>query len=85
MSMNSETTRTNAYSDPSSRGTAGGAIEPWFSVLLFALVPLLGALFVPLAWKTPLHVLGGVLCAWGLLLLVRHEMAVRRQQNVTDR
>ena len=84
MSMNSET-RAVAYSDSSSAGTGGGAIEHWFSVLLSSLVPLLGALFVPLAWKTPLHVLGGVLCIWGLVLLVRHEMAVRRQHNVTDR
>jgi hypothetical protein len=85
MSMNTDTARAKGYSDTSSGDSAGRAIEPWFSVLLSALVPLLGALFVPMAWKTPLHVLGGAICALGLVLLVRHEMAIRRQHNVTDR
>jgi hypothetical protein len=85
MSMTSETTEAIRRPVPSSDDVAGRAIEPWFTILLSALAPLLGALFAPAAWRTPLHVLGGVLCVAGLVLLVRHEVAVRRQRNVTRR
>ena len=83
MSMNTENTDAIRYSGSASGDAAGRAIEPWFTILLSALVPLLGALFMPASWRTPLHVLGGVLCVCGLVLLVRHELAVRRQRNVT--
>jgi len=56
----------------------GGAIEPWFALLLLSLVPLMGALFVPSPWRMTLHAIGGILCAVGLVLLIRHEMTVRR-------
>ena len=85
MSMKPESTDSSRYPGPSTADAPGRAVEPWFTVLLSALAPLMGALFVPAPWQTVLHVLGGVLCAWGLILLVRHEMIVRRQRNVTDR
>jgi hypothetical protein len=46
---------------------------------------LIGALFAPAEWKTALHVTGGALCAWGLVLLVRHEIEIRRNGDVTER
>lgn len=84
MSMNSENTDTIRYPGSSSGDAPGRAIEPWFIVLLSSLLPLLGGLFLPGAWRTPLHVLGVVLCVSGLVMLVQHEIAVRRQRNVTD-
>ena len=83
MSMHPETTRTLQYPgdvEPSREG----AIEPWFAILLSALVPLLAALFVPPPWRTFLHAAGGLLCVAGLFLLIRHEMEIRRKRNVTD-
>ena len=56
----------------------GGAIEPWFALLLSSLVPLMGAMFVPSPWRMILHAIGGTLCTVGLALLIRHEMRVRR-------
>jgi hypothetical protein len=83
MSMNSESTNTVRYPGPSSTDAPGRAIEPWFAILLSALVPLVGALFVPISFRLPMYVVGGALCIWGLVLLVRHELEVRRQRNVT--
>lgn len=60
-------------------GEQAPAVEPWLLALLVALVPLVGALFVHESWRTALHVVGGVLCAGGLVLLVRHERRSRRQ------
>lgn len=91
MSTNSTNSASSAgadsvlYPGASSGDAAGRAIEPWFTILVSGLVPLAVGLFAPGAWRLPLHVLGAVLCAVGLILLVRHEMDVRRQQNVTDR
>jgi hypothetical protein len=84
MSMQSETSRTLQYPGDVEPSRAG-AIEPWFAILLSALVPLLAALFVPPAWRPFLHVAGGLLCVAGLVLLIRHEMEIRQQRNVTDR
>jgi hypothetical protein len=81
--MNAETAESTRYSAPPSGDTPGKAVEPWFAILLSSLVPLLVGLFVPDVWRTALHVLGGALCALGLVLLVRHEIAVRGQRNVT--
>lgn len=83
--MNSENTEALRYPASSSGDAVGRAIEPWFAILLSSLVPLLGGLFVPGAWRTPLRVLGGVLCVLGLVLMVKHEIAVRRQRNETER
>jgi hypothetical protein len=85
MSMKPENTDSIRYPAPAAVDAPGGAIEPWFTVLLLALVPLVGAMFVPAPWQVMLHVLGGMLCSLGLIMLVRHEMSVRRQRNVTDR
>lgn len=56
----------------------GRTVEPWLAACLAALVPLVGALFVPRAWSTLLHVGGGVLCALGMVLLVLQERSARR-------
>ncbi len=85
MSTNSTNTESVRYPSAPSGDAPGRAIEPWFTILLSGLVPLGVGLAAPGAWRTPLHVLGAVLCALGLVLLVRHEMDVRRQQNVTHR
>ena len=84
MSNDSSPTDAIVYPGPESVRPSGRAIEPWFMVLLSALIPLLGALFVPAGWKTALHVAGGVLCAWGLVLLVLHELEIRRDVDVTE-
>jgi hypothetical protein len=85
MSIKPEERDSIRYHGPSAVDAPGGAIEPWFAILVSALVPLMAGLFAPGSWRTVLHVVGGVMCAWGLILLVRHEMTVRRQRNVTDR
>lgn len=84
MSMKPESRESIRHDGPSA-AASGGAIEPWFTILVSALVPLGAGLFAPDSWRTALHVLGGAMCAGGLILLVRHEMTVRRQRNVTDR
>ena len=83
MSMNRETTPTLQHPDDVA-SPREGAIEPWFAILLSALVPLLAALFVPSSWRTLFHAAGGLLCVAGLFLLIRHEMENRRKRNVTD-
>ena len=85
MATNSGNTDSIRYSNASSGDAPGRAVEPWFTILLSGLVPLAVGLVAPGAWRAPLHVLGAVLCAAGLVLLVRHEMKVRRRRNVTDR
>lgn len=85
MSTKPETTDAIRYAGPDSTDAPGRAIEPWFTILVSSLAPLMGAMFVPTPWNTVLHVVGGGMCVWGLVLLVRHEMDVRRQRNVTDR
>jgi len=84
MSMKPESSESVRYPGPAAVDAPGRAIEPWFTILILALMPLVGALFVPAPWQYALHVLGGGLCVLGLVLLVRHEMTVRRQRNVTD-
>jgi hypothetical protein len=85
MSNDSSPTDAIAYPGPESVRPSGRAIEPWFIILLSALIPLIGALFAPAGWKTALHVAGGALCAWGLVLLVLHELEIRRNGDVTER
>lgn len=84
MSNQPETTDAVRYPGSASTGARGGAIESWFMILVLSLAPLVGAMWVPTPWNTVLHVVGGATCAWGLVLLVRHEMNERRQRNVTD-
>lgn len=84
MSVNSDRTRTAPSKVSSETEPSARAVEPWFLVLLSSLLPLVGALFAPPGWRTPLHVIGGALCGWGLILLVRHELADRRTSHVTD-
>jgi len=85
MSMKPENTDSVRYPAPPAVNAPGRTVEPWFTILMLSLMPLVGALFVPAPWQMMLHVLGGLLCSLGLIMLVRHEMTVRRQRNVTDR
>jgi len=85
MSINTENASVVGGRGQATTDRPGGAIEPWFGVLVSSLVPLLGGLVVPSPWSRALHVLGAILCLTGLAMLVRHEMAVRRNQDVTDR
>jgi hypothetical protein len=55
----------------------GRTIEPWFGILLGALVPLVLAVFLPEQWRIPFYVGGGAMCAGGLLLLVKQEVRGR--------
>jgi hypothetical protein len=52
----------------------GRSIEPWLGILLVALVPLVLAVFLPESWRIPFYVVGGAICAGGLLLLVKQEV-----------
>ena len=49
--------------------------ERWLVVQLAALVPILGAMLVPVAYRVPLCILGGVLVAIGTVMMLRHEPA----------
>lgn len=49
--------------------------ERWLVVQLAALVPILGAMLVPPAYRVPLCILGGVLVAIGTVMMLRHEPA----------
>lgn len=84
--MSRHSTKNADASSYRASGTIGEdpAIEPWFVILLSALIPLLAGLFAPASWRTPLHLVGGGLCLVGLILLIRHERAVRRNSPVTD-
>jgi hypothetical protein len=52
--------------------------ERWLVVQLLALVPILGAMFLPMTYRVPLFVAGGVLVATGALMLLRHTPAPSR-------
>ncbi|MDB4892608.1 MAG: hypothetical protein JWL61_4463 [Gemmatimonadetes bacterium] len=52
---------------------SGRSVEPWIAVLFASLVPLVVAVLLPEAWRMPLYVVGGVLCALGVGLLIRQE------------
>jgi hypothetical protein len=47
--------------------------ESWLAVQIAALVPILGAMFVPTTYRLPLCVLGGTLVAIGTVMLLRHK------------
>ena len=49
------------------------SMEPWIAVLLTSLVPLVAAVMLPESWRVPLFVIGGILCAFGIALLVKQE------------
>jgi hypothetical protein len=54
--------------------TIGRSIEPWLAILLLSLVPLVTAVLLPEAWRMPLYVVGGAMCAAGVVLLVKQEV-----------
>lgn len=84
MSYKPETTDSVRYPGVTAVDAPGRAIEPWFTILVSSLVPLGGGLFVPAPWRAILQGIGALMCVVGLVLLVRHEMLVRRQRNVTE-
>jgi hypothetical protein len=47
--------------------------ERWLVVQLAALIPILGAMLVPVAYRVPLCILGGVLVAIGTVMMLRHD------------
>jgi hypothetical protein len=47
--------------------------EKWLTVQISAMVPILGAMFVPATYRLPLCVLGGALIAVGTVMLLRHK------------
>ena len=47
--------------------------ETWLAVQIAAIVPILGAMLVPVTYRLPLCVLGGVLVAVGTVMLLRHK------------
>jgi hypothetical protein len=47
--------------------------EKWLAVQISAMVPILGAMFVPVTYRLPLCVLGGALIAVGTVMLLRHR------------
>jgi hypothetical protein len=47
--------------------------EKWLAVQITAIVPILGALLVPAAYRLPLCILGGALVAVGTVMLLRHK------------
>ena len=51
------------------------AFEPWAKVLLAALLPALGAIYAPDAFKLPLFLLTGILFIVGVLMLGKQESA----------
>ena len=49
------------------------AFEPWAKILLAALVPAIGAIYAPAAFKLPLLALTGVLFVVGVVMLGKQE------------
>jgi hypothetical protein len=47
--------------------------ERWLAVQLVALIPILGAMLVPVQYRVPLCILGGVLVAIGTVMMLRHD------------
>lgn len=60
------------------------SIEPWIAVLLASMVPLVAAVMLPESWRLPLYVVGGVLCAIGIVLLFKQELARMEHRKPHD-
>ena len=52
--------------------------ERWLVMQLVALVPILGAMLLPTAYRIPLFAIGGALVAAGTVMLLRHTPAPSR-------
>jgi hypothetical protein len=76
-------TARKSSSRPGAAADASNSVESWLVIVLLSLVPLVGALFAPQAWRAPLYIVGGVVCAVGLVLLVVQES--RRGQDAPGR
>jgi hypothetical protein len=65
--------------DVASARTDGAADLPWYrrerwlAVQLVALIPILGAMLVPVQYRVPLCILGGALVAIGTVMMLRHD------------
>ena len=49
--------------------------ETWLAVQIVAIIPIVGAILVPAAYRLPLCVLGGALVAIGTVMMLRHKPA----------
>ena len=47
--------------------------DRWLVVQLAALVPILGAMLAPVAYRLPLCIVGGALVAVGTVMMLRHD------------
>ena len=55
--------------------------ERWLAVQLLALIPILGAMFAPAAYRAPMCIVGGALIAIGTVMMLRHHQSSARQQT----
>ena len=49
--------------------------ERWLVVCMASVIPVVGAIFAPQAWKVPLAIVGGLLMGASMLLLLRQQRA----------
>lgn len=49
--------------------------ETWLAVQIVAIIPILGAILLPVSYRLPLCILGGTLVAIGTVMLLRHNPA----------
>ncbi|MEO5817611.1 MAG: hypothetical protein ABIT20_20250 [Gemmatimonadaceae bacterium] len=60
------------------------SVEPWIVVLFASMVPLVAAVMLPASWRVPLYLVGGVLCAIGIALLFKQEVARMEHRKPHD-
>lgn len=60
-------------SGPDTTPTSTPATERWVPVLFSALVPALGAVWAPAAWRLPLLAVAALVALAGVVLLVRQQ------------
>jgi len=60
--------------------------EGWLAIQAVALVPILGAMFVPANYRLPLCILGGALIAIGTVMMFRQHASVTatRQRTTSE-
>jgi hypothetical protein len=61
------------HAAPPASGEPWYRTERWLLVQLLALVPILGAMFLPMTYRIPLFVAGGSLVLTGTMMLLRHK------------
>ena len=60
---------------PDVPGTSWYRRERWLAVQLVALIPILGAMFAPAAYRAPMCIVGGALIAMGTVMMLRHHQS----------